>query len=207
MRTAGSNGSDFVKGVYVDNNGDAFIAGYVGSMGSSAVFGSQTFNFPWGNIAMYVAQYDSNGNLKWVDLSQGGPGIVYDITGDGAGTLYVTGVFSGNWDFGTVSLTGYEEMFLLKIDVTTTSVAENELNEYNSGLIVYPNPTSGQFQVKSLMLQIERVEIYNVLGEIIYQSAALASQSAIDLSAQPKGIYFVEVIVGNERRASKIILE
>jgi len=208
VRTAGSNGSDFVKGVYVDNNGDAFIAGYVGSMGSSAVFGSQTFNFPWGNIAMYVAQYDSNGNLKWVDLSQGGPGIVYDITGDGAGTLYVTGVFSGNWDFGTVSLTGNEEMFLMKIDYNTTNSSGNELVQGNSTLEVYPNPTSGAFTVRANEQNPSmQICIYDVLGKCVLPKTTIKNNQQVDLSAQPKGIYFVEMTFGEERKTGKIILE
>jgi len=46
-----------------------------------------------------------------------------------------------------------------------------------------------------------------VLGERIYQSAALPAHAAIDLSAQPKGIYFMEVMSEGNRQTKKIILE
>src|ERR1035437_140319 len=91
---------------------------------------------------------------------------------------------------------------------------------------IYPNPSSGKFTLQSsdpsTPLRVTSVEITNLLGEKIFTSTinlpiAIGKTSTIDLSSQPKGIYFVEMICGNpssqgyegrvERRTKKIILE
>lgn len=132
VRTAGGDGIDRAWGLYVDNNGDAFLAGYFGWNGDSAVFGDTTFYCNNG-IVMYLAQYDSSGSLKWIGASQGGQGYAEEIIGNGNGDLFVTGGFLGNWNFGPISLAGNEEMFLIKLnsnlqdsfntDTTATAVA------------------------------------------------------------------------------------
>ena len=80
---------------------------------------------------------------------------------------------------------------------------------------VYPNPTSGKFQVaisSSSSSQYKKVEIYNVLGEKIFamDEGTLSSrggqwtdrggntnypitQLTIDLSDKPSGIYFIQI--------------
>lgn len=147
VRTAGGNGNDFVKGVYVDNNGDAFITGYFGSYGDSAVFGNQTFYCPHGQIAMFLAQYDTNGNLKSVEASQGGQGQAHDLIGNAQGDVYVTGGFLGNWNFGTLSLVGDEEMFLIKLNYEALVTSSNNIKKKEKHLLICPNPTGSIFQI------------------------------------------------------------
>jgi len=56
---------------------------------------------------------------------------------------------------------------------------------------VYPNPSSGLFTIKSEK-EISSIEILNVLGENIYSASNTLHLKSheIDLSKQPKGIYF-----------------
>jgi len=67
--------------------------------------------------------------------------------------------------------------------------------------VVYPNPTSGKVAVSSGSSSITSIEIYNVMGEKVYQSSVISYSSSvnppmtnapmtIDLSFQPAGIYF-----------------
>lgn len=73
-------------------------------------------------------------------------------------------------------------------------------NLFNNTVNIYPNPTSGVFNVQMSKLadmQMKDIEVYNMLGERIYQSAhphiRTSSHLQIDLSSQPDGIYFVRV--------------
>ncbi len=68
----------------------------------------------------------------------------------------------------------------------------NELAANNNNLSIYPNPSSGQFTINlSNNQNVYSVEVYNVMGEKIYQSILSNSQNNINLSTQPTGMYFV----------------
>lgn len=70
-----------------------------------------------------------------------------------------------------------------------TSVKEK--NEFE-GISVYPNPTSGKFQLKFNNQKIVLLEITDVLGKIILKKQLEKETTNIDLSAHPNGIYFVK---------------
>lgn len=74
-------------------------------------------------------------------------------------------------------------------------------------ILIFPNPGNGKFilQLKE-NIQYE-VFIYNSLGQIIYQSATSTSQSQIDLSTHPPGIYFLKVQSGSEIYTEKLIIQ
>ena len=66
---------------------------------------------------------------------------------------------------------------------------------------VYPNPSSGKFTVSVNNLTIQpfnHLTIYNLLGEMVYRSVGNEPMTngliTIDLSNQPKGIYFYQVV-------------
>ena len=76
-----------------------------------------------------------------------------------------------------------------------------------TNLIIYPNPTNGQIE---LLLnddkeKVSSIEVYNILGEIVYYSASY--QSVIDLSDIPNGTYFLRLNLISKTIIRKIILE
>ncbi len=74
-------------------------------------------------------------------------------------------------------------------------------------LIVYPNPANGILSIlfNGDKRQIKSVEIYNVLGEKVYNSYDY--QSAIDLSNKPNGMYFIYFKVNSKIITEKIIIK
>lgn len=73
---------------------------------------------------------------------------------------------------------------------SVTGVTEPILN---SEITVYPNPSNGIFQIKSISSQINIIEITNVLGEKIYSAYINCDKAEIDLSNQTKGVYFYKI--------------
>jgi hypothetical protein len=62
-------------------------------------------------------------------------------------------------------------------------------------LQVYPNPSTGIFSISA----IANIEVYNIVGELIlFENSA----TSIDLTAAPKGMYFVKL---NGGRIEKLI--
>jgi len=66
---------------------------------------------------------------------------------------------------------------------------------------IYPNPTTGLINIDGD--NIKQIDILNIEGKHIYST----NEQIIDISKQPKGIYFVKVTTGRAVIIRKIILE
>ncbi|MFH2142443.1 MAG: T9SS type A sorting domain-containing protein, partial [Bacteroidota bacterium] len=83
--------------------------------------------------------------------------------------------------------------------VTSIGISK-EISE--NGIFVYPNPSKGEFKV--IAENIKSIEIYNELGQIIFQTK---EDSGINISSQPKGIYFIKVITEEQIITRKLIIQ
>ncbi|MCX6351437.1 MAG: T9SS type A sorting domain-containing protein [Bacteroidetes bacterium] len=91
----------------------------------------------------------------------------------------------------------------LELDSTITIIESP--SQLNKGFKISPNPTSSTFTIQYTTLQKEELTIYNILGEIVFKTQYLPSQTekTIDVSALPKGVYFVRVGSG----VKKVVVE
>lgn len=77
------------------------------------------------------------------------------------------------------------------------------------GFRIYPNPNDGKFGVRIANFytsENNRIEIFNVLGEAIYQKPLTDDKLSISFDF-PKGVYFVQVQSGNRIYQKKLIVE
>lgn len=75
---------------------------------------------------------------------------------------------------------------------------------------IYPNPTSSVLNVEiGQSLQSGQIEVYDINGKLILQRSGITEGiQSIDISGNPKGVYFVKVKDGYSQVFSKkIILE
>lgn len=93
---------------------------------------------------------------------------------------------------------------------------EPEAKEINNQINISPNPATGKFtiqlatanwQLASSQKSAASIEIYNTLGEVVYQSLILNPNSLIDLSSHPKGIYFIKIQSGDNRYTEKVVMQ
>ena len=142
---------------------------------------STTGNNPWGNENMEMADE-----------------LFSTMGATGTRTAALTGCSSNGW------VTGAQLIALgcnstIGIDESTLPLAVS----------VSPNPSSGIFTIKmeDVTGKMANVEIYNVLGEKVYAQLVSASSTTINLSTQPKGIYFVQIKSGEIIATQKIVIE
>jgi len=112
---AGGSYSGIGYGITIDDAGNNYVTG---AFEGTATFGSYTFSNS-GNVGIFVAKIDSNGNWLWATDAGGSySGIGYGITIDDAGNNYITGTFAGTATFGsyTFSSSGMNDIFVGKID-------------------------------------------------------------------------------------------
>lgn len=73
-----------------------------------------------------------------------------------------------------------------------------------SKIKIYPNPFKDQLQLLSESnLIVEKITIYNSLGQIVYQNATYSEN--IDLSNLKSGYYYVELITDQGKEIQKVI--
>jgi hypothetical protein len=66
----------------------------------------------------------------------------------------------------------------------------------------FQNPVSDFLEISS-NYTIDKIELYNVIGNKVYDST---NTNKLDVSNISKGIYLIAVYSGNERRTKKIII-
>ncbi len=107
---------------------------------------------------------------------------------------------------GTVTSTGTVITIRFKSDISTVTsgwkliyncvaITDIKENANENGANLFPNPTSGVFEIKTNSVADSKILIFNSIGEIVYRSV-FNSEKTIDLSNLNlnSGIYFVEII-------------
>lgn len=117
------------------------------------------------------------------------------------------GILKTKYDFDSIKLTSVEQEDENNILITGTSEKDGASNVFSAQVLiqdalsvdefdknsfsVYPNPASSKINIKNNSnLVIQRVEIYNVLGEKLMSEKV---ESTIDVSNILPGIYFIKM--------------
>ncbi|MGZ4033504.1 MAG: RCC1 domain-containing protein, partial [Bacteroidia bacterium] len=74
---------------------------------------------------------------------------------------------------------------------------------------VSPNPSTGNFTVNLKNTTVAtQICVYDVFGNCLWNKSCRNETSPkIDISSQPKGIYFMEIVSDNKRSVNKIVLQ
>ena len=141
------------------------------------------------NLIKDVEQHWKLDDKKWVNFSV--TASIYN--GDNYRTDYCMKRFDSEGtsiEFGDSAHTYYREV---------TSGFE-EMNE--DELIIYPNPSSGQFTIDYAQ-PIKNIEIYSITGEKVMTQTS----KHVALSSFAKGLYFLKIYDNKKVQVRKIILE
>ena len=78
--------------------------------------------------------------------------------------------------------------------------------ENSDKIFIFPNPSSGIFTLQTSITKGE-LGIYNLLGEKVFASVVSHPSSVINLSSQPKGVYFVRVVSDKQSFTQKVVIQ
>lgn len=167
------------------------IRAFINYTDTSLVIRGSAANAELANVAagnryfVYTMYYSSTGIVTDVSAISTIPAIITDPLND---------VTSSFIDIKEVS-----------INLGSVGISESVANK--SALNIFPNPSNGIFSVKS-ETKILRIEIVNTFGWKVYSTQINSEKADIDLSKQPKGIYFYQ-LTGDRQilKTGKIILE
>lgn len=194
-----SSGSEGLVGnsVAIQNDGKIVVAGRKDTSSPG---------LPGSSFA--VVKYNSNGSLDNT-FGTGGIASTHVYVGD-------EGLSTAIQNDGKIVVAGYSVYtngpFWHVIRFNNNTVVSG-ISEYGSNneldVNIYPNPSSGIFTI-NLKNQTVKTEIciHDILGNCVLDKMSVKNNNqGIDLSHQPKGVYFVEISSGDERTIKKIVLE
>ncbi len=102
-----------------------------------------------------------------------------------------------NYD-GVYAIDGMSMISNLKVG--STDISESDF----ANVSIYPNPTSGVLSINGLNGNAN-VSVTNVHGQLIFNAALVNNQ--LDMSNQPKGVYFIRIYNDDEMMIQKVILK
>ena len=92
-------------------------------------------------------------------------------------------------------------------DRTSSIVTSVDDKDFDKTIVIFPNPSNGTFTVQSARSKIQTVDIYNVLGEMVYQTIVNNShKTEITLPGITSGIYQVHVVTDKGKTNTKVIV-
>ena len=124
------------------------------------------------------------------------------LTG-GTVTFYV-GATATNNDDATTGDYAYTKAVQFPKAATGIDDRNTEMN-----IQLYPNPSNGrvEMQISDFRFKNSVVNVFNIAGAKVFQSVITEPKSQIDLSSQPKGIYFLQLQSGDVVVNKKVVIE
>lgn len=92
----------------------------------------------------------------------------------------------------------FDDMSLIVSNVTGLEESKSK-----QSIIIYPNPSQGLIEVKSLSSLISTIEIFNITGKIVLTQS---NNNIIDLRSNGRGIYFLRAITSNNEIIMKKLI-
>ncbi|MBL0050127.1 MAG: T9SS type A sorting domain-containing protein [Bacteroidetes bacterium] len=95
---------------------------------------------------------------------------------------------------------------------TSTSASINPLNALSGSISIYPNPSSGIFNIKLLNPSLTKAnvvaEVYNYTGAKVYSYSGSVFHDGfqIDLTGFSKGVYILKITLADKKVSTQKII-
>ena len=202
LRIYSWNGSAWVqKGIDIDGFPDDQLGWTVSisSDGNTVTGGAQGNGDNFFNYKGYAKVYTWNGSV-WAQTGTKIDQYSFGVTSinlSSNGNTLVLGI-PVNIPTPVSSYAGMARAY--QFDTTLGITNQNS----NNTIVVFPNPTNGKFNVNGITGQLK---IYNVLGELIYSQSKLEKETFIDISNQPNGLFFLNIIEYDRSTSVKVLIQ
>ena len=97
---------------------------------------------------------------------------------------------------------GSFDCYILKLSVDTLGIEDSS---FSDGLVMYPNPTKGDFSVAFKNEQTEvSVRLFSITGQVLMEDQFYNTKKIPLEIHQPNGLYFLEII---DQQAKKTVMK
>ncbi len=131
-------------------------------------------------------------------------GTTNDIFTYGKSWVYWPSIPGGNWANVETFGASFAKTFVIRANFAPVATGITETS--SSSLSIYPNPSNGFFTVKMNATAKTVVEVYNMIGKLVYSTQLNNNMATVDLSNHSAGVYSMKVISGNTTTVKQIVL-
>lgn len=146
-------------------------------------------------------QWRLNTETSWNNVIVSSENLSYTLTNLIAYTTYIYRAFATSAN---------DTVYGSEINFTTLNNSSLEnINSNNISMTLYPNPTSGLFNVSIEGLNSDaNIFVYDAQGRVVNSKSFNANNNSIsfDLSSYPKGVYFIKVMTNKSTSSQKLIV-
>lgn len=111
---------------------------------------------------------------------------------------------NGTTYYASQVISGIESNYRLPITVNLASLGIKEIESNN--LKIYPNPVKDKISISN-SADIEKIELYDLIGQKIFTNSFLTNKITIDLTNYKSGVYLLKIFSEGKVYANKVIKE
>lgn len=113
------------------------------------------------------------------------------------------GLALGNYTLGVTAM----DLYGNKSNKVTTSVTLSGVEDITAETVsIYPNPSSGKFNIVTESTAPVSFNVYNVAGGLV-NSGIITGKYTLDLSSLSEGVYFMHLNNGNSTQIRKLVIQ
>ncbi len=159
-------------------------------------------------VTQYVLMRDDNSTGVWNQVATTA-GTQNTLT-DPAFASFPNGKWrvETSWSISCLATRGAINTSRSNIKAPTSLIGIHDNDFLAGGIQIYPNPSVGLITIESsLFTEKTAVTIYNVLGELVYNTSFNGTKNQLDLKELSSGVYTVNISTNNQQVIKKIVLE
>jgi hypothetical protein len=178
-------------------------------------------NFSWNAYTVEIGQANPVTGYSFVrdNNNTGTWNVLVNTTGNSATDPNFSSYPNGNWRVDAIGFNCTPSLRLANNSNTQTLLKKAHSNTNKPAtmnvkqqtnllqMFVYPNPSNGNFTIETGENKNSKVEIYSLLGELVYKSNLQKEKTNINLQNVNKGTYLVHIISDNGTTVKRIIVE
>ena len=94
-----------------------------------------------------------------------------------------------------------------KLVIIVNNSTSNAKSSLKNNITVYPNPATNKLHVNTSGQELQRVQLIDLAGKIIYSCDVFNQHESIDISGIKGGLYFAKIFVGDDIVTKKITIK
>ena len=101
-----------------------------------------------------------------------------------------------------------DETYYSTLTLTPSMTGIDEQSIFSSSVNIFPSPSGGEFTISTEGINASKAfTIYNVQGKEVDKISSSSESTEVNLSKQPKGLYFIKVSCDKKTAVKKVVIE